>query len=199
MEDRYVIENNGRKIVFLRPHHNISIQIRLEPGDIYTDLYDLEENDINYYRQLAKNGLHLMSYENYLRKEGRTDELKEYLADDEEVEEEEKVEEPVEEEVQQDDSEEEPQKEINEEDNTEKEEEEVKEEVKEVDETVEEEQQDEQDESEEEDKYADITENKLKEMEEDEVRDLAEELGVGNYWNKKIDNLAKDILTKLKE
>jgi hypothetical protein len=36
-------------------------------------------------------------------------------------------------------------------------------------------------------------------MEEEEVRDLAEELDVGNYWNKKIDNLAKDILAKLKE
>ena len=102
MEDRYVIENNGRKIVFLRPHNNMSVQIRLEPGDIYTDIYDLDENDINYYRQLAKNGLHLMKYENYLRKEGRTDELKEYLADEEEVKDEEvkEVDETVEEEIQ---------------------------------------------------------------------------------------------------
>jgi vacuolar-type H+-ATPase subunit I/STV1 len=177
MEDRYVIENNGRKIVFLRPHNNMSVQIRLEPGDIYTDIYDLDENDINYYRQLAKNGLHLMKYENYLRKEGRTDELKEYLADEEEVKDEEvkEVDETVEEEIQ------------DEQEKQEESEEEIQDE------------QEKQEESEEEDKYADITENKLKEMEEEEVRDLAEELDVGNYWNKKIDNLAKDILAKLKE
>ena len=81
--ERYVIENKSNKISLLRPHDRMSVQIRLAPGDIYTDIYNLDENDINYYRQLAKSGLHLMKYADYLRKEGRKNELKKYLAENE--------------------------------------------------------------------------------------------------------------------
>ena len=177
MVKEYVIVNKGRSIVGLRRHDSKGVKVRVVPesqkerGIWYVDLGRLEEEDIEYYKDLGKLGLKLLE-------KSRFNSLYNDELEFEEIDEEDSDE--IEEEGDSD-----------EEGKNEEEIEEFDEEDSDEDEELEGSIKEEENEEDEEDIY---TEEELKEMEEDVVREIGEELGVGNYWNKNIDNLIEDIL-----
>lgn len=171
MSKEYVIENTGRAISFLKIYMNTETSIRMTQGDYY-DLGELTEKEIKYYRQLSAIGLHLLEKKEF---NNSHDVTLEYETEEEVDSEEDEI----------DDSEE-----NNEDEEVDSEEEDIEEEV------VEDNEDDEDIEIPEKDELLEkeFTKEGLEELSEEELRALGEELEVGNYWNKKEENIIEEIL-----